>query len=207
MKWWIAVVVGAATLTGSAVRADDIADCTQSRSLELKIKACTLVIKSGAAAAQKATAFRNRGAARAEAGAYGDALADYNEALKFDPANGAALAGRAQARLARSDVDGALADYNEALKSQPTAAHLFIARGHARMVKGLNDLAIADLTEAIRLNPRSASAYNNRGLAHRRPCGVRSGGARQSIEQRAVAVDLAGPTGGGRDKILAAAAA
>lgn len=169
MKPWVVVLAGLA-LVGAVppAAADDIADCTQSRSLELKIKACTLVIKSSAPSAQKAAAFRNRGAARSEAGAYGDALSDYNESLKFDPANAAALAGRAQARLTRADVDGALADYNEALKSQPTAAHLFIARGHARLVKGLNDLAVADLSEAIRLNPKSASAYNNRGLAYRK---------------------------------------
>ncbi|MEQ1611664.1 MAG: tetratricopeptide repeat protein [Hyphomicrobiaceae bacterium] len=149
--------------------ADTLADCTQSRSLELKIKACTGVIKDKAFGPKEAAlAFRHRAGARAEAGAFEDALNDYAQAVKLNPADPAALAGRGQARLARGDVDGALADYNEALKMVPNSVPYFIARGHARLVKGMSDLAVADFSEAIRLNHKSASAFNDRGLAYRK---------------------------------------
>lgn len=161
--------VGALLMIGGAAHADTLADCTQSRSLELKIKACTDIIKDKAYGPKEAAlAFRHRASARAEAGAFDDALDDYAQSVKINPADPAAIAGRGQARLARGDVDGALADYNEALKLAPNAVAYFIARGHARLVKGMSDLAVADFSEAIRLNPKSASAYNNRGLAHRK---------------------------------------
>ena len=149
--------------------ADAPADCTQGRNPEIRMRACSEVIEGPSYAVDvKALAYRNRGNARADAGAHEKAIADFAEAIRLAPDNAAAYAGRGRSRLASRDLDGAIADYGEALRLVPGSAPFRIGRGHAYLVKGDADLAIADFTEAIRLNPQSASAFNRRGLAYRR---------------------------------------
>lgn len=171
MRISAAGLAGIAFLAGASpgLGADPLAECNQLRDATLRIKACTEIVKSrDFSAEQKAVAFRNRGLARADAGAAPEAIDDFNEALRLNPKDASGLAARAQMRITRGDIDGALADYDGALLIAPSAVPYFIGRGHARLVKGMADLAIADFTEAIRLNPKSASAFNNRGLAWRK---------------------------------------
>jgi tetratricopeptide (TPR) repeat protein len=169
MKAVAALVLGMSMTWVLPAAADALADCNQARSLDLKLRACTEIIDGKSATqSEVAQAYRQRAAARAEAGAFERALADFHEAVRLAPDDPAAVSGRAQARLARGDTDGALGDYNRALQLSPNSVALFIGRGHARLVKGMADLAVADFSEAIRLNSKSASAFNNRGLAYRK---------------------------------------
>ena len=161
---YLALVIGV-----GAARADPLADCSQTRDPGLRLRACSEVISGTAYSPdQKALAYRNRGSARADAGAGAQAVADFSEAIRLRPNEVAAYAGRGRARLALRDVDGSIADYSAALRLTPEGASLYIGRGHARFVRGDQLGAIADFTEAIRLNPQSPSAFNRRGLAHRR---------------------------------------
>lgn len=164
---WLAGVLLA--LPFAAAHADAVSDCAQSRHLDTRVRACSEIIRaSGFTPAQRAVAFRNRGLARADAGARDLAIADLDEALRLDATDAAALAGRANVRLAKGETDAAIADLTAALKLTPRNAVLLTARGHAHLVKGHADPAIADFTEAITITPASASAFNNRGLAWRR---------------------------------------
>ncbi len=159
----------ALSMTTAAALAQPLADCSQGRNAEIRMQACTQVIKGASFSVdEKAMAYRNRGNARADAGAGGQAVADLTEAIRLAPGNASAYAGRGRARLGLRDLDGAISDYSEALARSANSAPFHIGRGHARLVKGDADLAIADFTEAIRLNPKSASAFNRRGLAYRR---------------------------------------
>jgi tetratricopeptide (TPR) repeat protein len=170
---------------GSA-QADIVADCNQVRDPQLRVQACSQIIAGPAhASAEKGVAYRNRGSARADAGANAEALADFNQAVALRPADPVSYAGRAGARLALRDFDGAIADYSEALRLAPETASSRIGRGHAHFVKGDTTAAIGDFTEAIRLNPKSASAYNRRGLAYRR-----SGDLPRAIEDYTAAITL-----------------
>jgi tetratricopeptide (TPR) repeat protein len=156
-------------LSATAVFADRMADCAQSRSAELKIGACTDIIQSGDMdAGMRALAYRNRANGRLWAGAFEQAIADYSAAIKLNAQNAPAFAGRAQARLGRGDADGAITDYGEALHLAPDTTLFLIGRGHAQLVRENPELAIIDFTRAIALNPKSASAFNHRGLAYRR---------------------------------------
>src|SRR6185436_18774818 len=153
----------------SAAQADTVADCNQVRDPQLRLRACSQIIAGPAFAAnEKGIAYRNRGSARADAGANAEALGDFNQAVALRPDDAPSYAGRAGTRLALRDFDGAIADYSEALRRAPETASSHIGRGHAHFVKGDTASAIGDFTEAIRLNPKSASAYNRRGLAYRR---------------------------------------
>ena len=156
-------------LMSGAAHADVLAECKTGKSGEARIAACSDVIASKTAAAgDRAEALRRRAQAYAERGAHTQAAADWDAALRLEPASGPALIGRAQARLASGETDGAIADFGEAIRLNGKAAGLYVARGYARLVKGDADGAIADYTAAIELQPQNAGVYNNRGLAHRK---------------------------------------
>ena len=170
----------------SGAMADPLADCSQGRNSELRLRACSEVISSPAYGSDhKAVAYRNRGNARADAGAAAEAVADFSEAIKLRPNDASSYAGRGRAKLTLGDVSGAIADYTEALRLTPNSASYFVGRGHARFVQGDLPAAIADFTEAIRLNPKSASAFNRRGLAYRR-----SGDLARAIDDYTAAITI-----------------
>jgi tetratricopeptide (TPR) repeat protein len=159
----------ATLFVASGAVADTLADCTQSRNPELRLRACSEVISNSKYGAEdKALAYRNRGAARADAGATAQAVADFSEAIKLLPTDASSYAGRGLAKLGLGDATGAIGDYGEALRLKPDGAAFLAGRGHAHFIKGDQPAAIADFTEVIRLNPNSASALNRRGLAYRR---------------------------------------
>ena len=159
----------AMAVAASQAMADTLADCSGGRNAEVRLRACSEAIASSAFGPNdKAVAYRNRGNARADAGAAAEAIADFTESIKLRPNDAASHAGRGRVRLALGDISGAIADYSEALRLMPDSASFLVSRGHARFVKGDLPDAIADFTDAIRLNPKSAGAYNRRGLAYRR---------------------------------------
>jgi tetratricopeptide (TPR) repeat protein len=169
-----------------AARADTLADCRQMRNAELRVRACSDIIKDARNGPdERALAYRNRGEARADAGAGAQAVADFNEAVRLRPDEVAGYAGRARARLSVQDLDGAIADYSEALRLSPSAAPNLVGRGHVHFVRGDTTAAIADFTEAIRLNPNSASTFNRRGLAYRR-----AGDLEHAIEDYTAAITI-----------------
>jgi tetratricopeptide (TPR) repeat protein len=102
-------------------------------------------------------------------GAKGDvdhAIAEYTEAIRFDPRYPIAYNNRGVAYGAKGDNDHAIADYTEAIRLNPKVASAYANRGRAYRAKGDNEHAIADYTRAIRLDPKYAVFYNNRGLAY-----------------------------------------
>jgi tetratricopeptide (TPR) repeat protein len=166
--------------------ADPLADCSRGRDAAVRLRGCSEVIASSAYGPdEKAAAYRNRGNARADAGAAAEAVADFTEAIKLRPNEAASHAGRGRAKLTLGDISGAIADHSEALRLMPDSAFFLVGRGHASFVKGDLAAAIGDFTEAIRLNPKSASAYNRRGLAYRR-----SGDLARAIDDYTKAITL-----------------
>ena len=173
-------------ICATAARADAIADCSQSRDAQARLRACSDVLAGQAySPEQKALAYRNRGNARADAGAGAQAVADFTEAIRLQPGEAGGFAGRGRAKLVVQDVDGAIADYSEALSLAPGNASYHTARGHAHFVRGESTAAIADFTEALRVNPNSPSTLNRRGLAYRR-----SGNLERAIEDYSAALAL-----------------
>jgi tetratricopeptide (TPR) repeat protein len=182
----IALASLAVAVAGSQALADPLADCSRGRNAEVRLRACSEVIASSAFGPDdKAVAYRNRGNARADAGAATEAIADFSETIKLRPNDAASHAGRGRARLTLNDISGAIADYSEALRLTPDSASFLVGRGHARFIKGDLPDAIADFTDAIRLNPKSASAFNRRGLAYRR-----SGDLARALDDYSKAITL-----------------
>lgn len=160
MLW---MVLGA----GSAM-ADAEGDCRRSDPA-VSVKACTEIIESrNYGDAEKAEALRRRGNARAAAGAFDDAIHDFDDAIALRSSDAATYAARGQARLSRDDVQGAIADLDRAVHFDPRSTDDLIARGYARLVGGLADDAIEDFNAALAIDAKSATALNNRGLAYRK---------------------------------------
>jgi len=135
----------------------------------VRLSACTEIIMSPIfSPGTKAQAFRFRGELHNEAGAFREAIADFDEALRREPGDAASFAGRGWAKFSIRDFGGALADYDSAIRLDPNEANFYLERGHVQLAANNADASMRDLTEAIRIDPESAVAYNNRGLAFRR---------------------------------------
>ena len=98
---------------------------------------------------------------------YDKAIADYSEAIRFDPSDAATFSYRGKSYDALQKYDKAIADYTEAIRLDPNYAFAFYHRGIAYYHKKDFDRAIADYTQAIRLEPNYALAFYNRGIAKR----------------------------------------
>ena len=61
-----------------------------------------------------ANAYFNRGAVRLEKGAYAEAIADFDEALRLEPDDALTLQHRAQAKEKSGDAEGAQQDNEKA---------------------------------------------------------------------------------------------
>ena len=91
-----------------------------------------------------ASAFSNRGMARAAKGDRAGALADYDRAIELDPNLAAVYNHRGITKGMKGDFDGAIADFSRALEIQPDYASAFSNRGRARFARLDIDGAIED---------------------------------------------------------------
>jgi tetratricopeptide (TPR) repeat protein len=132
---------------------------------DVQIKNCTALIQGRETIKTRVIAYNNRGIAYFEQQDYEHAIADYDEAIRLDPAFGAAIYNRGNAYRAKGDNDRAIVDYNEALRIR-SDSRTYFNRGSAYRAKGENDRAIADYNEALRLDPNYAISYGNRGIAY-----------------------------------------
>jgi tetratricopeptide (TPR) repeat protein len=107
---------------------------------------------------------------------FGEAIADYSEAIRIAPNNVGAIIKRGDAYLqlfprnekARIDAAGkAIADFTDALCLQPESFDPYWRRGRAYLNADEFDKAITDESEAIRLNPGFAGSYAVRATAYK----------------------------------------
>lgn len=107
---------------------------------------------------------QNRGNVYSAKGEPEKALRDYEQAIRFNPANAGAYLNRGLIYAQRNDHEAAIKDYNEALRFQPQMYMAFFNR--ALSYRAQEDWAAAerDLQETIRLNPKFAPAYVTRAL-------------------------------------------
>jgi tetratricopeptide (TPR) repeat protein len=95
-------------------------------------------------------AYSNHGLAQKDDAA---AISDYDEALKLNPDNYAALNNRGAAFVRTGDYDRAIQDLDSALKLKTDSSVLFRNRGDAYRGKGDRERAIEDYKQALSLNP------------------------------------------------------
>jgi GlpG protein len=140
-------------------------------------------------------AFEHRGHARVGKGAYGLAIADYDEAIRIDPGSDPqASAGLFNARcwaraIAGQQLADALADCNRAIALRPGWVAALDSRGVVRLKLGALAPAIADFDAALAPGPIAGTLYA-RGIAKRRQ-GDPQGGDADVRAALAIAADVA----------------
>jgi Tfp pilus assembly protein PilF len=136
----------------------------------------------------QAGAWRGRGLARLKRKEYPQAIQDFTEAIRLDPANWEPWFRRGYCRQeGRLDLDGAMADYGETLKRQPRNASALLNRGNLWWGRNDLDRAMADYDACLRADPRLAVGWANRGRLRLRQ-GDRAGA--QSDFRQALQLDL-----------------
>jgi Flp pilus assembly protein TadD len=98
-------------------------------------------------------------------GRYEDAIASYDEALKFKPDDHAAWNNRGIALGNLGRFEDAIASYDEALKFKPDDHAAWNNRGIALGNLGRFEDAIASYDEALKFKPDKDAAWDNRGFA------------------------------------------
>lgn len=139
-------------------------DCEQEESNVLALRACTAMLETGKLdEATRARYQARRGYAwlADDDGADG-ALEDFNNALKFAPADVKSLKGRAKAHTLLGQHDEAVADWTAILATNPgpqEAEAALMERGASAVAAGKQQAGLADFAKAAELNPKSEKAH------------------------------------------------
>jgi tetratricopeptide (TPR) repeat protein len=97
-------------------------------------------------------------------GEYGDAIADYTQAIRLDPSDPENYSARAVAFDYNGQFDESIADATMAIRLGADYPEVYGNRASAYYSKGEYDRAIADYTQALRLDSDNRYAYIGRGL-------------------------------------------
>lgn len=165
-----AAVLAIAVLTPQPTRADFNADeklcfgTGSSTDFAVRVAACTRQIKSGRWQGRNlAITYLNRGNLYKANGAYDQAIADYDEAIRLDPKSVKAYNNRGLAWMMKGAFDRAIADLNQAIRFDPKYEDAFVNRGGVYYRKGNYANAVADYAEAVELAPNDVEALYWRG--------------------------------------------
>ena len=122
--------------------------------LDQKIAGCTALISSGRLSEENlAAAFNSRGNAYDDKMDYSQAIADYNEALRYDPQSSMAFFNRGQSFSRQQNHDRAIADYSEAIRLKPQYAKAYYGRGISERRLGKSAESAADIARACAIDP------------------------------------------------------
>jgi len=103
--------------------------------------------------------YQQRGYAAAKDQRYGDAINDYNEALKLTPQDTASIhEGRAAVEMKIQDYDKALADYAELIKLKPNEIRYLNYRAYIYELKNDSKNSLEDTEKVLKQDPNNQDA-------------------------------------------------
>jgi tetratricopeptide (TPR) repeat protein len=163
-----ATAILAFTQTARADFGEDQQICNQGTAApDLRIAACTRQAESGKWEGHNlGVVYSNRSTAYLDKGDPDRAMADLNQALKFDPRYAPAYLNRGNAYAQKKDYDRAIPEYNQALDLDPKYVLAYNGRGNAYTNKKDYDRALADFNRAVEIDPKYAVAVNGRGVVY-----------------------------------------
>ncbi len=98
-------------------------------------------------------------------GKVNEAITQYVEALRLQPASAEAHNNLGLALAAQGRIGEAVAHYTQALRLDPSSAEAHSNYGGALVAQGKIEQALAEYAEALRLQPTYAEAHNNLAIA------------------------------------------
>jgi tetratricopeptide (TPR) repeat protein len=157
---------------------------------DLPIEGCTAIIKTGRQVLDRlATAYNNRGVAYRLKANYGQAIDDFNEALRLEPDYASAFNNRGVAYRNMGDLDRAVADYDQAIRLRPDYVAAFYNRGLALADKREYGKAISDFTIVLQVDPKNPMVLYRRGTAYLNNGDIEVGNA-DLAEAKAIKPDI-----------------
>lgn len=157
------VTVAAISDTEASAYGKPSDECGLTGSAANRIAACTNAILSVELLGEDATrAYRLRALAHRDAGEYGRAIADFDEALQRQPKNASILFERAGTFTSLGDYHKAIFDYDRCLAIDPENSRAYFQRGVNHYRLGQHATAVHNYNEALRLDPNYTPAYNER---------------------------------------------
>lgn len=133
------------------------------KSIDRVRQACTNLINSpGGSADARSLAFIQRGSMYRRQQKYDLALADFDQAIRYDPKSASGYTGRGNALRLLGRLDESIAAHSEAIRLEPNNAMAYSNRGNALGDKKDYEHAIADFDMAIKIDPKYATAFYNR---------------------------------------------
>ncbi len=115
----------------------------------------------------EAETWFNRGNQQYDAGNFKEAIASYDQVLKFQPDDHETWYERGNALLNLEQFEEAIASFDQALKFQPDDHKTWNNRGSALLKLERFEEAIASFDQALKFQPDDHKAWNNRGSALR----------------------------------------
>jgi len=123
-------------------------------------------LKRGYIYRQRATELRKQGAVEAMNRAYDKALADYAEAIRFNPSFAMAYVNRGKIYFDLEQDSLAISELSLAIQYDSTLAEAWSNRGAAYGRSGRRREALQDLNRALTLDPNSTGALLNRSAVN-----------------------------------------
>ncbi len=117
---------------------------------------CTVALDKGLfeTPEERSRGLFKRGTAQIETGAYADAVADFDEAIRLRPEYGEAFHNRGVAKWRMGELEGALADFDESVAlGQVELWRAYKVRGDLKAEMGQLDEALADYKRSLAIRP------------------------------------------------------
>ena len=117
---------------------------------------CTRALEGGLfeTPEERSRGLFKRGTAQIETGAYADAVADFDEAIRLRPEYGEAFHNRGVAKWRLGKLDSALADFDESVAlGQVELWRAYKVRGDLKAEMGRLDEAVADYKRSLAIRP------------------------------------------------------
>jgi tetratricopeptide (TPR) repeat protein len=155
----------------SALRAQDydvlFRKCYSNGMPDEVIVSCSTVIARGLADKKDlATAYKNRGNAYDDEGAYDRALEDFEQALTINPQDADAFNSRGTTYTALGRYERAIDDFDQAVKLNPASPMALSNRCFAKALLGQLEQALADCNEALSVRTVHPGAHGSRAFVY-----------------------------------------
>ena len=141
----------------------ELKDCEQEDSASLSLRACTALLQRSELSNQdRARIHARRGLAWLIEDDADDALADFTSAIKLNPRDLRALAGRARTHTLLEQHTKAASDWSAVIALNPDTETNYLKRGASLLAASDLSGAMADFDKAVALNPKSIDGFIGR---------------------------------------------